>query len=237
MLGITDTEEQEYAEIAATTGLNETSIAYLNNTNLKFRDFINLLFKEQPVEYDFSCPSDNSIPYSNVEEAYKQYLKDEEFEREINEKHILEIISDEWAEKDFSAVACVTERTPEEEQEYLVRAAIYDNMPIPTKEELIKEEKWREEYFNYQFIEGKKSKLLNAIFEYITYQNGCRLESALRSEGLTDEHSIKIGIGKDKVVKFPSAESDELFEFMLTQKVLEALKKFKEAYQVNAEKK
>lgn len=74
------------------------------------------------------------------------------------------------------------------------------------------------------------------IYDF-TYQTGCMLESMCRSEELTDEHSINIGIGKDKIVKFPSAESDELFEFMLIQKVIDALKKFKEAYGDVSEKK
>lgn len=234
LLGITDTEKQEYAEIASTTGLNETSIAYLNSTNSKFREFINLLFREQPVDYDFTYPLEENDPYFDVEDAYKKHLEAEEFEREINEKHILDIIADEWAEKEFSVSKCITERSLEEEQEYLEQAEFYATMPAPTEEDLIREEKWREEYFNYQCVEGKKSKLLNAIYEYITYQNGCRLESMYRSEELTDERSINIGIGKDKIVKFPSAESDELFEFMLMQKVIDALKKFKEAYKDNS---
>ena len=142
-------------------------------------------------------------------------------------QYILDIIADEWTEKEFSISKCITERSPEEEQEYLEQAEFYATMPAPTEEDLIREEKWREEYFNYQCVEGRKSKLLNAIYEYITYQNGCRLESVYRSEELTDERSINIGIGKDKIVKFPSAESDELFEFMLMQKVIDALKNSK----------
>lgn len=231
LLGLTDTENQAYAEIAETTGLDETAIKYLSNTSLEHRNLINLLLREEPIEYDDGNPLQYpDEDYFDNEKAYQNHLKRLDWEKKINETPILEHLSNDWSYADYQSNLTdeeIEEQMKKEHEEFLHRETHFDDLPIPTYEDCLEQEKRFEAYWSHEAAEKNKSNLLSAILEYINYQSGCRLDTMNRSEELSEEHSLYIGIGKGRSVQFPSKESDELFEFMLIQKVIEALRKFK----------
>ena len=231
LLGLTDTENQAFAEIAETTGLDENSIKYLSNTSFEYRNLINQILSEEPMEYDDGTPP--QYPEEDcfdVEKAYQEHLRQQAWEKKINETPILEHLSNDWSYADYQNNLTdeeIEEQLKKEHEEFLQRESQFDDFPVPTYEDCLEQEKRFEAYWAHEAAEKNKSNLLSAILEYINYQSGCRLETMNRSEELSEEHSLYIGIGKGKSVQFPSKESDELFEFMLIQKVIDALKKFK----------
>ena len=190
-----------------------------------------MLLSEEPMEYDFGNPPPCAEePYFDNEKDYQDYLKDLAWRKKIDETPILEHSSNDWSAADY--YSNLTDEEMEEEMEieydeFLYRTAQFDNLPVPTYDDCLKQEKIFEAYWAHVAKEEKKSNLLSRILEYINYQSGCSLVTMSRSEKLSEEHSIHIGIGKNRGVQFPSKESDELFEFMLIQKIIEALKKFK----------
>jgi hypothetical protein len=102
--------------------------------------------------------------------------------------------------------------------------ADFGPIPVSEKENIERENAMR----RYEQEETQKSKLLSAITEYVHYQSGCTLDTMMRSEKLTDQHTIRIGTGFGNSITFPSKQADELLEFMLLQKVIAALKAFKQ---------
>lgn len=231
LLGLTDTENQAYAEIAETTGLDEAAIKYLNGTSLDYRKLVNVLLREEPMEYDDGNPPQYpEDDYFDADKAYEEHLRYLAWEKKVNETPILEHVSNDWSLADYQKNLTdeeIEEKMKKEHEEFLQREAQFDDMPIPTYEDCLDQEKRFEAYWAHEAAEKNKSNLLSAIMEYVNYQSGCRLDTINRSEELTSEHSLHIGIGKGRTIQFPSRESDELFEFMLIQKVIEALKKFK----------
>ena len=231
LLGITDTENQAYAEIAETTGLDEMSIKYLRNTTFPYRELVNLLLREERVEYDHDIPTQSTKKDClDYEKAYQNHLKYLAWEKNTDKMPILEHISNDWAFADYSnnlSIEKIEAQTKNEYSDSLLGKVISNEFSIPTYEECLEQSKRLEAYWEHEELEKRKSNLLSAIFEYVNYQNGCQIDTIQKSESLTEEHSIYIGIGNGRTVKFPSKESDELFEFMLVQKVIDALKKFK----------
>ncbi len=249
LLGLSDTRKPEFADIAKTTGLTETSIEYLNHIGGNHRNVVNRLLEDEPgLPPDFTDQLDPDYEaYLNspeqIEQAYQEHLKQLEWEKQMNKTSILDHVAEEWGYRDF-----IREETEEEYaarmeaesksaekdmpkiiKEMSERYADIDPAafgPIDDYDEISEQSRIRNEQ---KFIEteAKKSNLLTAIADYVAYTSGCSLETTLWSEELSQFHSINIGTGKGNTITFPSKQGDELLEFMLLQKVIDALKKFK----------
>lgn len=241
LLGITNTEKQEYAKISETTGLDEESIEQLH-TIRNLQDILNLLLHEEPriIKYDSFDLSHLDDP-AYIEQQYEEHLKFETWEKENRGIPILEHAKNDWKYAEYCnhEYDCPVDEDRlrleheefEKEMKEKENAGFFKDEYIPTLEEQKENEirlmKQIEEEQEREKVEKKKSNLLSAIIEYVTYQSGCSLETSVRSEELTPEHSLYLGTGNGKSIRFPSKESDELFDFMLIQNVIAALKKLK----------
>lgn len=246
LLGLTNTENQEYAEIAQTTGLDENAIVYMKNATNECRNLVNFLFREEP-KYNMYEPDYSQSDNTDMIKSYQDYLDILAVEKENEKIHILEHLKNDWEFADgqhsySDYIASLNEEELAEKMREEMDCFFpsdkndYSNITPETfgptdPEEIMKlSESFYQKFKDYEEKEAQKSNLLDAILNYVNYQSGCSLNTMSKTEKLTDEHSIYIGLGKNKTVQFPSKESDELFEFMLIQKVIDALKKFKKNY-------
>lgn len=234
LLGLSDTRKPEYAEISKTTGLSEDSIAYLNTTIIDRINIINHLLCEEPSidPFQSELPSDIDNPIY-IEKQYAEHLKYIEWENENNKKSILEHVKNDWSFNEQSPFEDNSITSLDENEE--IAKEDFSNIdptifgPIDDYA-LESESRFLEAVYEFEAKEAKKSNLLSAIADYVSYVSGCTLETLMKTEKLTNEHQINIGTGNGNRIAFPSKKGDELLEFMLLQKVIDALKKFKENY-------
>ena len=235
LLGISETRAPIYAKVAETTGLNEESILYLKrmhhsslNENI---NIINLLLNDEPDAsyFDYVCTTPPP-PMSDQEKEhrYNEYIARS---KQKDQKPILEELSEEWSYNDYVAKMNDEERYAYELKKNAEILEQYPPIPEPmtTIEEINQSLitlKQQQEFLEHEW---QKSNLLSRIGDYLTYHEGCNLYSSGQSEPLSNEHQICLSIG-NKYMHFPSKESNELFEFMLLQKVIDALKIFKKNF-------
>lgn len=252
LLGLSNTKKPEYAEIASTTGLTESSIKYLSHTGQNRRSIINRLLEDEPglppsftdqLDPDYEAYLDSP---EQVGHAYQEHLKQLEWEKQMKKTSILDHVANEWGYRDFIENETDEERATRMEAEM---KAFEKEAPEITKRmnerymdidpsvfgpiddyDKAGEQRRIQDEENFIKNEAKKSNLLTAIANYVAYTSGCSLETEMWSEELTPLHSINITTGKGNSIAFPSKQGDELLEFMLLQKVIEALKVFKNNY-------
>lgn len=234
LLGLSDTKNIKYAEIAQTTGLTEAAIDCLQHPGFSHRKLVNHLLEEEPTLRPWPIdPEEEAFQNSpeQIEKAYQDHLKALRWEVEMGKKSILEHVAGDWARQDHEQaktaedyIAEAEAWARENEAKQITDYPLFDLDYVSQEEYESIEEKLRKQ----EQAEAKKSNLLSAIEEYVAYTSGCTVESMLWSEELTDLHSLRIGIGRGNSITFPSKEADELLEFMLLQNVITALKTFKQ---------
>ena len=248
ILGLSDTKKPQYSNINKTTGLNEKSINMLNSMYFCNRDILNLLICEE-YEPESYCEPPDLEDEKYTEFLYQQYLEDLPFEIEVEKKPILEHLAEDWklnekciVDDEYFEYINSPEYLDKQEEEILSQTTDYSNIDPDifgphdeTYEEYLLNQEYQEKMrAEYEERERKKSYLLSKIADYISYTNGCTLDTNLKHEKLTNEHQIKIGTGRGNTITFPSKEADELLEFAMLQRVIDALKKFKNNYYESA---
>lgn len=238
LLGLSNTRKPEYAEIAKTTGLSQEAIDFLNNAIAGQRDLVNSLLEEEPAPppWGYGEPDPHQEAMWNdpayVDQKYQEHLKQVAWEEKMAQTPILEHVANEWAFQDHMSsqieeeMIAVAQAHRREMEEYysLVDPECFG----PVDDQSLEASRKRmEREWAYNAAEAKKSKLLSAISAYVAYSGGCTIETMFMSENLTDLHTINIGTGKGNTITFPSDQGNELIEFMLLQKVIDALKSFK----------
>lgn len=239
LLGLSQTRNPSYAKIAETTGLTETAIEHMGIATPSEKAIINFLLEEEPRTYTMRQKLENIeailkilLPKTSSTSSY--YLDPIELEmKEIPDSvGILEFVKEDWLVSEYfyglnsEGLHPWIQREAEATQEDL--RAVLDFIP---KEFDVEAE--LSTYEQHKKAESLKSNLISRIVEYVEYQSGCALCARGHQEDLSPEHTLHIGIGDSRVIHFPSAQSDELFEFMLTQKIIDALKIFKKNYWSN----
>lgn len=233
LLGISDTRNPVYAKVAETTGLNEEAILYLkrirNSSFSEHVDIINKLLNEEPDTSHLDYVSMTPPPPMSDAEIERQYAEHMAWVNGEEEKPILEALSEEWDRNDFFSAMTEEEIIAQGLKEREEMKEYYESIPPLTADEERREMhsmKRQQEFFQREWA---KSNLLSRISDYLSYHEGCTLHSFGQEEPLSADHQICLGIG-NKYMSFPSKESNELFEFMLIQKIIDALKIFKRNY-------
>ena len=239
LLGMSDTRAPVYAKVAETTGLNEEAILYLKRirqSSLRGNvDIINLLLNDEPDTSHFDCMPTTPPPPMSEAEMERQYSEYMAWINEENSKPILETLSEEWSRNDYLGGMSGEEIIAHGMKERAEMEEYYASIPAPTAEESHKALLTLKRQQEFYEREWQKSNLLSRIGDYLSYREGCSLYSFGQEEPLSSEHQICLGIG-NKYMSFPSKESNELFEFMLIQKIIDALKIFKKNFQQEREK-
>lgn len=234
LLGLSDTKKPEYAKIAETTGLTQESINRLNQFVNWESDTINDLLAEEPCIFTYTDPAYEAFFNSpeEIERKYQQHLRSLAWEEEMKKTSILKHLENEWAHNEHEQSLTEEERIARDGAyanghvcQYIDADEADPNFISFTEKEYEEQEKSR---LRFEAEEARKSKLLSAITEYVHYQSGCTLYTMTWFEDLSETHPLRIGIRQGQTITFPSKEADELLEFMLLQKVIEALKTFKE---------
>ena len=248
LLGLSDTRKPEFAEIAGTTGLTEASILYLTHTAGGKVSLVNHLMEEEPgisptmmtlleLGQNEDCEYLNDPDY--IDAQYQAHLEYLEWEKRMSNTPILEHLANDWAEKEY--LDSLTDEDYAEMEKAQVEKAMAemtlrkeytaqpDMVPKGAYYEETSQRSMQEEWA-FKEAETKKSKLLSAIAQYVAYSSGCTIETSMWSEKMTEQHSISLGTGNGTSIVFPSTQGDELLEFMLLQKVINALKLFKQNY-------
>jgi len=238
LLGMSETRTPAYAKVAETTGLNEEAILYLKRirqSSLRGNvDIINMLLNDEPDTSHFDFVSTTPPPPMSDAEMERQYAEYTAWVNGENKKPILEALSEEWGHNDYLSGMSDEEIIAQGMKEREEMEEYYASIPPLTEEEsrqALIDLKRQQDFFEREW---KKSNLLSRISDYLAYHDGCSLYSFGQEEALSSEHQICLGIGK-KYMSFPSKESNELFEFMLIQKIIDALKVFKKNFQRNQE--
>lgn len=244
LLGVVDTQDIVYAKVAETTGLTEEAIKYLERFSGSKTAIISYLLQEEKVSWDeryAEYPYDPAyIEYINspeyLEQQYQNHLEYEEWKKTNDAKSIFEHIEDDWAASEHVVVYDEEELIKEAEEvqaEMELRYSQFEESEgyePPSILDCIKQEESFRKQWDYESSESKKSQLLSRIQDYLRFESAYSLHSSYKDEPLSKDHSISIGIGAGKTVQFPSEECNELFEFMLIQKVIDALRAFKQRY-------
>ena len=231
LLGLSQTRNPSYAKVAETTGLNEESILYLERMSRFLSDetvdIINLLINEEPdtAHLDWPIPPPPPMSAAELEAQYNEYTD------WLNgrERPILNVLSEEWEYQDYHSKMSEEEMIAQAMEEQTKMKEFYDSMPALTKEAVERAVAGIKKQDAFFEREWRKSNLLSRINDYLSYREGCSLRAFGQEERLSDDRQICLGIGKN-TINFPSRESNELFEFMLTQKIIDALKIFKKNY-------
>lgn len=238
LLGMSETRAPIYAKVAETTGLNEEAILYLKRIRQSSLsgnvDIINLLLNDEPDTSHFDYVSTTPPPPMSEAEMERQYAEYMAWVNGENSKPILETLSEEWSRNDYLGGMSDEEIIAQGMKERAEMEEYYASIPTPTAEESHKALMALERQQEFFEREWQKSNLLSRIGDYLAYREGCSLYSFGQEEPLSNEHQICLGIG-NKYMSFPSKESNELFEFMLIQKIIDALKVFKKNFQQERE--
>lgn len=248
LLGVVDTQDIVYAKVAETTGLSEEAIKYLERFSGSKTPIISYLLQEEKVSWHerytedlyAGCPNDPAyIEYINspeyLEEQYQSHLEYEEWKKTNDAKSIFEHIEDDWAASEhvvYDKEELIKE-AEEAQAEMELRYSQFEESEgyePPSILDCIKQEEAFRRQWDYESGENKKSQLLSRIQDYLRFESAYSLHSSYKDEPLSEDHCISIGIGAGKTVQFPSEECNELFEFMLIQKVIDALRSFKRRY-------
>ena len=234
LLGLSDTKNPVYAKVAEETGLTQEAILRLRQRLDWESQLINDLLAEEPYICNEMNPEAEAYFNSpeQIEKQYQEHLRCLEWEKEMKQTPILEHLATEWAHNDYMASLTSEEHCARSEAIAQVELGRED-VPIPNDlvqhpMSLEEMERQEESAMRYRQQEEAKSKLLSAIGEYVHYRSGCTLYAMTGYEDLTEAHPVHIGAGIHQRITFPSREADELLEFMLLQKVIEALKIFKQ---------
>lgn len=236
LLGLSPTKNPEYAKVAETTGLNQSSITRLKQRLNSESEMIDHLLAEELFINTWVDPQyeayQNSPEY--IEQAYQDHLQSLAWEEEMQRTHILQHLANDWARNSHESSLTTEERIAREE-EYAkndIPGTDYESVdpdafgPLSqTAEEAAEQEA---SALRFEAQEAKKSKLLSAITDYVRNTSRYALQTNSWQEDLTEQHALRICTNNGHSITFPSKEADELVEFMLLQKVIEALKAFKQ---------
>lgn len=238
LLGLSDTKKPEYAEIAKTTGLSQEAIDFLNSAIVSQRELVTCLLEEEPAAppwgYGEPDPHQEAMwsDPAYIEQKYQEHLRQAAWEEEMARTPILEHVANDWAFQDHISSQTEEDMIAEAQVDRQAAEAYYSQVDPasfgPIDDQSLEASKKRmEREWAYKAAEAKKSNLLSAIAAYVAYTGGCTIETMFMSETLTDLHAINIGTGRGNTITFPSDQGNELIEFMLLQKVIDALKSFK----------
>ena len=236
LLGLSPTKNPAYAQVAETTGLNQSSITRLKQRLNSESEMIDHLLAEELFINTWVDPQyeayQNSPEY--IEQAYQDHLQSLAWEEEMQRTHILQHLANDWARNSHESSLTTEERIAREE-EYAkndIPGTDYESVdpdafgPLSqTAEEAAEQEA---SALRFEAQEAKKSKLLSAITDYVRNTSRYALQTNSWQEDLTEQHALHICTNNGQSITFPSKEADELVEFMLLQKVIEALKAFKQ---------
>lgn len=200
------------------------------------RSIINALLEEEPRAYTAHQAIDNAEAINKILTSEnisgRSYYLDPvtlEMKETPDSRGILEFVKEDWLISE-----CFRGMTSKDIRPWVQREAEATQEDLQAVLDLLPKgfnlEAELRAYEQYEKAEAAKSNLLSRIAEYVEYQSGCTLCARGHQEELSPEHTLHIGVGSSATIQFPSAQSDELFEFMLIQKVIDALRIFKSNY-------